>query len=742
MGTESVPTRDDVATSQYCVVMVDDDPHILQYLQHLTRHEPYRFLCAASGSAALKLIAETAQVAVIISDQWMPEMNGTEFLVRSRELAPDAIRMLLTGYSDTETVIAAMNACGATKFLRKPWQEPELLYAIRDGLAQYHLLRENSRQQEVIRNQNAKLHASVERHKITLRAIGDAVISTDSLGRVETVNTVAENLTGWTQAEATGKPLDEVFSLINEETRIREEDRVAKVLREGRTMTLANHALLVAKDGREIPISDSAAPIRDESGAITGVVLVFRDQTEERRVHHLLQARLTLLDCATTHSLDELLTKALDVVGNLVNSPIGFYHFVDSDQTNLSLQQWSTRTLNEFCRAEGYGMHYPVDQAGVWADGVREAKPVVHNDYASLPHKRGLPAGHATVIREMVVPIMREGKVVAILGVGNKPTEYTDSDVEMVAYLADVTWEIVEHKRADEKLRMLNSELEFRVEKRTAELKEEIHQRKKAQDELVFNQQQLKKLNAGLGGRVAEEVRKNREKDQVMIHQSRLAGMGEVISNIAHQWRQPLNNLGLMIQGLESLYGCGELTAETLRHEIESAMGVISFMSHTIDDFRLFYRKDREKTRFSVNGAVDKALNLMRSDLERHGITIRVEAPEELEIEGFANEYSQAMFNIISNARDVLLERQVQHPELSIRISGQEGRSAVIICDNGGGIDPDILPRIFDPYFSTKFQAQGTGIGLYMAKVIIEKNMGGEIRAANGVDGAEFRVIV
>jgi PAS domain S-box-containing protein len=148
--------------------------------------------------------------------------------------------------------------------------------------------------------------------------------------------------------------------------------------------------------------------------------------------------------------MDEILSKALDEVCAFVDSPIGFYHFMESDGKALSLQQWSTRTLNEFCRAEGKGLHYGVDQAGVWVDCVREKKPVIHNDYASLKHKKGMPEGHARVVRELVAPVMRGGKVVAILGVGNKQADYTERDAETVAFLADVTWEIVERKKAEE----------------------------------------------------------------------------------------------------------------------------------------------------------------------------------------------------------------------------------------------------------------------------------------------------
>lgn len=288
---------------------------------------------------------------------------------------------------------------------------------------------------------------------ITLHSIGDAVISTNLKSEIVFMNPVAEALTGWSKVEALGRPLSEIFRIINETTREKVEDPVSKVLRECRVVGLANHTLLIAKGGKELPIADSAAPIQDEQGEIIGVVMVLRDQSEERRMQRLIQVRLTLLEYATSHTLDELLTKALDETCAIVDSPIGFYHFVEADQKTLSLQQWSTRTLDEFCRVEGRGMHYGVDQAGVWVDCVHRHEAVVHNDYASLPHRKGLPEGHAEVVRELVVPIIRQGKVVAILGVGNKPTNYTEKDVQTVAYLADETWQIVEKKRTEQELR-------------------------------------------------------------------------------------------------------------------------------------------------------------------------------------------------------------------------------------------------------------------------------------------------
>jgi PAS domain S-box-containing protein len=186
-----------------------------------------------------------------------------------------------------------------------------------------------------------------------------------------------------------------------------------------------------------------------------------RLRAEHFQAAAFVRIRAALLDYEVTHTLEELLVKTLDEIEELTQSPIGFYHFVLADQKTLCLGAWSTRTSRDFCKAEGRGMHYGIDQAGVWVDCVRERKPVIHNNYTALPHRKGLPDGHAAVVRELVVPIMRGERIVAILGVGNKPQDYTERDVEIVAYLADVAWAITEHKRAAEAL--AKSEQKYRT---------------------------------------------------------------------------------------------------------------------------------------------------------------------------------------------------------------------------------------------------------------------------------------
>lgn len=180
-----------------------------------------------------------------------------------------------------------------------------------------------------------------------------------------------------------------------------------------------------------------------------------------RTYRMVASARSRLLKFAQSHNLEEVLVRTLDEAEALTGSRIGFYHFVDEDEKGLTLQAWSTRTTDEFCTAEGKLSHYPIAQAGVWVDCVRTREAVVHNDYESLPHRKGMPEGHALVHREITVPVLRGGRIVAILGVGNKDTDYDDSDVGIVSMLADLAWELAEQSRTSQALR--HSEARYRL---------------------------------------------------------------------------------------------------------------------------------------------------------------------------------------------------------------------------------------------------------------------------------------
>jgi PAS domain S-box-containing protein len=207
------------------------------------------------------------------------------------------------------------------------------------------------------------------------------------------------------------------------------------------------------KSGERFPVIVSPSIIKDAEGSTLLCFATVKDISARRRMAQFQATRAHLLGFATVHTLDELLEETLNEAERLTGSLVGFYHLVDPDQENLTLQQWSTRTKAEFCAAEGHGRHYAIADAGVWVDCVRERRPVIHNDYASLEHRRGLPEGHSPIVRELVTPVLRGETVAAVLGVGNKPTDYTTADVATISDIADLALEIAERKRTEEALR-------------------------------------------------------------------------------------------------------------------------------------------------------------------------------------------------------------------------------------------------------------------------------------------------
>lgn len=250
-------------------------------------------------------------------------------------------------------------------------------------------------------------------------------------------------------------------------------------------------------------------------------------------------------------------------------------------------------------------------------------------------------------------------------------------------------------------------------------------------------EEELKKLNETLEQRVEEQVSQNREKDHLLIQQSRLAAMGEMIGNIAHQWRQPLNALGLLLVNIQDAYEFEELDQKALDTAMVDGRRLIRKMSDTIDDFRNFFRPNREVVEFSLNEAVQSAITLVSASFRHHNIPVSFDESENIRVEGFPNEFSQVLLNLLVNAKEAILERDVKDGRVDIRVERVGKEVTVMVDDNGGGIPQDILPRIFDPYFTTK--EKGTGVGLYMSKMILE-NMNGSLAAHNRGPGAEFAI--
>jgi len=263
---------------------------------------------------------------------------------------------------------------------------------------------------------------------------------------------------------------------------------------------------------------------------------------------------------------------------------------------------------------------------------------------------------------------------------------------------------------------------------------------KSAEKALRESEQRYRQLSATLEQRVKQAVEELNQKNRLLIVQSRQAIMGEMISNIAHQWRQPLNTLGLLAQELPVMCRLGKISSDYIDSSVKRTMELINYMSKTIDDFRFFFRPAREKMPFRVLDVIEKTMSLLQGSFEAVNIKILMEQPDDLTIYGYPNEFSQVLLNILINAKDAFLSRGTPQPLVTVGLHRQDGKAVLTITDNAGGIREEILDKIFEPYFTTKGPEQGTGVGLFMCKTIIEKNMNGTLSACNVEDGAQFRV--
>jgi len=269
-------------------------------------------------------------------------------------------------------------------------------------------------------------------------------------------------------------------------------------------------------------------------------------------------------------------------------------------------------------------------------------------------------------------------------------------------------------------------------------------------------------LNQNLENDVKTKVVELIQKDAILQQQSKLAAMGEMIGAIAHQWRQPLNGISGTIINIEEAFEDGELTKEYLKDNINIIQKNLFFMSHTIDDFRNFFAPSKAKVDFYIHSAIVDAITLVKAQLVSRDIYLNVfiknsfdsnitmvnynsvgnlEEIEELKIFGYPNEFSQVIVNLVTNAKDAIIQHK-DGGKIDIEIEPTKDSIIVSVKDDGGGIDNSIISRVFEPYFTTKDKQNGTGIGLYMSKMIIEDSMNGKLIVFNSLDGAVFQVIL
>lgn len=248
--------------------------------------------------------------------------------------------------------------------------------------------------------------------------------------------------------------------------------------------------------------------------------------------------------------------------------------------------------------------------------------------------------------------------------------------------------------------------------------------------------------NKKLEKEVKKQLLELREKDQLLVAQSKLAAVGETLAHIAHQWKQPLSQINSVVVNIEADFEEEKLTQDVLEEHLNEIEKLTFYMSDTIESFNTYLQPNEEKEVFSIKEAFDNSFELVYKLLESKKIECKIDIKEDFLVEGVKKEFIQALLVILNNAKDVLIENKIRFPKIFILIAEKENKAMIEISDNGGGIIAKYFDKIFDPYFTTKPHSQGTGHGLCMAKMIIEKSMHGELNVKNEELGAKFSIIL
>jgi PAS domain S-box-containing protein len=533
----------------------------------------------------------------------------------------------------------------------------------------------------------------------TLKSIGDAVIATDDKGTVVLMNPVAEELTGWMLRKARGRHVGEVFQIVNEQTGKEVESPVAQVLREGVIVGLANHTLLVRKDGTRVPIDDSGAPIRNPDGALTGVVLVFRDITEKKTMETELRAserklrtrsRIAEIFLLVTEE-EAMFSEILELVLETMESKYGVFGFID--EQGAFVVPSMTRHVWDKCNVQEKRFIFPREQWGdsSWPRAIREKKANYSNSPSTL-----VPEGHIGVSRHISLPIVFQGEVVGLFQVANKETDYTEEDVERLNMIADIVAPTLD-----------------------AHLKE-----------------------------ARREVEKARL-EKHLLQAQKMEAIGTLAGGIAHDFN---NVLGIMLGNMElatldiPAWSPAGKNLENIRKACFRARDMV------LQILAFSRQSDKEMKSLRLGFIVNQSLKMLRATIPST-VDIREDfsAATDLVLAD-PTQVSQVLMNLCTNAAHAMRKKGgVLSISLSNRaLSDKTGETPpglspgeyviLTVSDTGHGIPPEIMGRIFEPYYTTKEAGEGTGMGLAMVDGFVKDHGGIVLVRSKPGEGSAFEV--
>jgi two-component system cell cycle sensor histidine kinase/response regulator CckA len=620
---------------------------------------------------------------------------------------------------------------------------------------------ERKRAEEAVARREAELHA-------TLYSIGDAVISTSIEGRVARMNPVAEQLTSWAEAEAAGKPLDEVFHIVNGETRRQVENPVARILSEGVVVGLANHTLLIARDGTERPIADAGAPILDKDGKITGVVLVFRDQTEQRRAQRIQRQLAAIVES----SFDAIISKTLDgtvvswnkaaeqvygytaeeMMGRSISMLAPPDHVVEISQLLERIRRGEqVETLETVrVRKDGQRIHVALsispikDAAGAIVGASTIARDITARKRAeealreSEERYRALYEDNPT----MYLTVDAEGTVLSVNQLGAEQLGYTVEELVGQPVL-NVFYE--DDKEA------VREHLVTRLQNPTQVAHWEF--RKVRKDGSMLWVKEAARAVQGTDGNpvvliACEDITERKQLEAQLRQAQKMEAIGQLASGIAHDFNNLLTSIGgftelLLREALEGSQQYRDL------HQVKVAAERAAALTRQL---RLFTHQEKgERRPTQLNSVVEETRDLLEHSIPKE-ITIELHLEPGLwAVEADPSQMSQVLMNLCVNARDAMADGGTLTLETRNVTLGAERAQAILaappgryvclsVSDTGCGMSPEVQARLFEPFFTTKEVGRGTGLGLAVVYGIVRGHEGFITVYSEEGQGSTFRV--
>ncbi|MCF7918607.1 MAG: PAS domain S-box protein [Candidatus Cloacimonetes bacterium] len=458
--------------------------------------------------------------------------------------------------------------------------------------------------------------------------------------------------------------------------------------------------------GRIIYLELNFDILEDKAGNVKGMRIYLWDISRRKSQEEIL---LTMYNIAkairNTSNNQELFARIREHLSRILDTTNLFIALYDSEKDLLRIPLGidSKDSLEE----------YPA--------GKTLSKYVINQGKAKLLHERDMDKLTVTGEIDLIgtpckiwlgAPLRKEEEIIGVIVVQSydNPELYTENDLQMLDFVSDEIASALQRKSIELELRQALNNLQH--------------------------------MHRELEKKVKVTVDELRLKDAQILQKRRQAAIGEMISRLAHNWRQPLNAISVTIHSIQDAWDFGELTDEILKEKISTSYNILKELSRSIDSFRHFYKSSEEERVFNIEEVINEVIELNRSRFQNNNVILSAELEGNFQIKGFRSEFSEVINNILTNSFDILLERKIAAPQVNVHQYCEKNHAVISIKDNGGGVSPEIQEIIFELYISTKNEMNSSGIGLYLSKMIIEKHLNGDLKLINHPDGAEFIIIL